>query len=222
MDWQALYSPTITRRESVDLGCEIEGMQIYVQRPHFRDGFDELGMSYRGRSGKVYCLRDLRGLVRITNGEMALRFVRLRTGHLLSDPDICEYEVFTQAEYTALPDWNRAWLTNPWLGEDLTSRTVLEPQTFQQAGFEAARVDPVEGGFRITRWTYTPQLSHRRRGNTDEMSRATYQKIAETVTTDGGYIRSALEQRIAPDNEHLRPAEGPGETKPDELLRPSA
>ncbi|HLK61193.1 MAG TPA: hypothetical protein VKU00_31820 [Chthonomonadaceae bacterium] len=212
--WRVLWKPDRPEfnpgGKTVSLGCEVEGMRLFISDTYART----LTMSYQEHIGPIYRLGDLHGLVHITTGEMALRFVRLRTSGWFPHEWRCtrlpsESEVFTPLEYAALPDWCRSGRR----GVDLKKRFEQDAQTTLQFGMEPAKVEVTENGLRITRWTHSYLY---------DLSRRTYQKIMETVTQEGGYMRVVLEQHIAPDSELLRPAGNPGETDPDELLRPSA
>lgn len=162
---------------SVHLGCELEGLHIHVRAPH---GFHELVMSYQGRAGKLRRCNDLRGLVRITTAEMALRFVRLPKCAILSRMRNHGYEIFTKEQYAAQPKWNRLVYNT-----ELIHRFVLDSEAMVHLGVQSAQVEAIEDGFRITRWLYCPS----------DASSPVFQQIVETVKTDGAYTRSVLLQR---------------------------
>ena len=182
--------PTLVMPASI--GCEVEGMQISVRRPLGRNQDEALWMSYQGRSGTVYRLEDLQGLVKITTAVLALQFVRLRTSGLLHDPARYEYEVFTKAEYEARPTWAKplSRVLPIKRGDNgvpyIMCRTVLDPEVFQKCGFKPPVVEPIEGGFRIERWVCRPD----RRKEPEDV----YRKLVETVKENGTYLRTVLRQ----------------------------
>jgi hypothetical protein len=130
--------------------------------------------------------------------------------------------VLTKLEFAAQPSWIQRGAYYPWPDEALANRTQLEPEMFQNLGFEPALVEAVEEVFRVVRWIYTESPPSKTHKGLNNAPRGIYHKIVETVKTDGTYTHAVLEERVAPDIELLRPASGPGETNPDELLRPGA
>jgi len=227
--WEPLPSEEGRRWRDIRLGFEVEGMLLFLERPSF-DLFPlrYLGMCYRGHFGRVQYLSDLRGAVHITTSEMALLFVRLQNYHLVIDPEGDEYEVLTEAENRSQPDWlqEKDW-RQLWGGAlyrvawDEVSRNVLDAETFRKMGFESARVEPLDGAFRVVRWTYKHPHALTKEGDKVQNPHGTYRKLAERVATDGAYTRTVLEQFPAPDWELLRPATSSEETDAEELLRPA-
>jgi len=228
--WESLSLTGGKRGKDIRIGCEIEGMQLYIESPEYGECVGKLAMCYLKRTGRVYHLSDLCGLVHITTGDMALQFVRLRTHGIVYDRKDAELEVFMETEYAAWPEWYRV---EDWRYPDTSRRkyrtveitetsrrNVFDPESFRKLGFESACVEAIESGFRVVRWTYGYPLWMTTEAPRDKNPQGTYQKIAETVAYDGAYTRAVLEQCPAPDRELLRPASGPGQTDPSELLRP--
>jgi hypothetical protein len=152
---------------------------------------DGIVVSHDGRLLVPRDLNQLRGLVRVTDGEAALRFVRLRTSPATWHAwpaGVREVEVVAAADLQSQPDFGLRELRYPVPGVPSGYLGILPGAAYRASQFTAPKVETVGEGFRITRWIYRQTFSART---------ATVQQIQEMVTEVGEYRRSVVKQ-IAP------------------------
>jgi hypothetical protein len=180
------------------LGCERDQVRLYVvpTLPPCLQPAKETELIVVMHDGRLLVPRDLnqlQGLVRITDGEAALRFVRLRTSPATWHTwpaGVREMEIIAAPELQSQPDFGLRELRYPAPGVPSGYLGILPEAAYRAGQFTAPKVEEVEAGFRITRLIYRQTFSART---------ATVQQIQEVVTEEGEYRRSVLKQMAPPD-----------------------
>jgi hypothetical protein len=145
-----------------------------------------------GHSVLLTDLKQLQGLVRISDEQVALRLVRLRTSpftwYAWGDQRF-EVEIVSETQALSLPDFGvRRWresLSPVWSGR----LGILFDQDYLTRRFEPARVERVHGGFEVARWIFWTS------GHEEDATvtpRRGIQLIREFVGEDGEYKRSTV------------------------------
>lgn len=136
-------------------------------------------------------LNQLRGYVHIPDGKAALRYVRLLTAPqtwLLWKHGVQQAELVEAIDAPKLPNFGLARVMN-------SSGMLLggiAHDTYHAAGFTPATVQPVAGGFWVTRWLYVDDRRKR-------PGRQMVQRVREFVGVDGEYKRTVLQSMPPPD-----------------------
>jgi hypothetical protein len=179
----------------IRLGCERPHVHLYVVQTLGTllpaEAGERIAVSSQGSTTLVAGLEQLRGLVRITDGRAALRFVRLRTSPATwymwrdsrGEQRSQETEIVPASRARGLPSFGLR-------GEDLGYLAkhpngycgILPDKVWRAAGFSAPEVVKEPGGFVVTRWVYSESWPDSRQ----------ILKIREVVDEDGSYQRRVL------------------------------
>jgi hypothetical protein len=153
---------------------------------------DGIVLKQAGRLMRLQGLNQLRGLVRIVDGPSALRFVRLRTApatwHTWPDR-VREVEVVAASHLQSLPTFGSPKLRYPPRDDASGYLGILSDTAYRGSQFTPPMVEEVDEGFRVSRWIYQSDLTHK----------TSVQQVQEVVTQDGGYRRTVMKQMPPPD-----------------------
>jgi hypothetical protein len=145
-----------------------------------------------GRLMRLQGLNQLRGLVRIVDGPSALRFVRLRTSpatwHTWPDR-VREVEVVASSHLQSLPTFGLPKLRYPPRHDASGYLGILSDTAYRGSQFTPPMVEEVDKGFRVSRWIYRRDLTHK----------TSVQQVQEVVMQDGAYRRTVITQMPPPD-----------------------
>lgn len=150
----------------------------------------QIGVSYLGRIQLIRELNQLRGLLRITDGNEALRVVRLRTSpgtwHMWPDGP-SEVEIVAASRARSLPNFGLPgfgqWLVAHWTKSSSGLDGILSDEVYGAIGFGPPKVRRATGEFVIERWIYAEEGIQRRRS---------IQKLRESVGENGEYRRAVV------------------------------
>jgi hypothetical protein len=185
----------------VHLGCERDRVHLYVvnTEPYTLpvEMCERIAASSQGGTALVADLKQLRGLVRINDGQTALRFVRFHTSpatwYMWRDGQR-EVEIVAASRARGLPSFglpNDAALS--WTKEKSGWYGILSDKECRDAGFGPPRVEKEPGAFAVTRWIYS-----------EAFPSGLITKVREVVEDDGRYERTVLFQMNAQRFDQLR------------------
>jgi hypothetical protein len=179
--------------QPMHLGCERDQVRLYKVQTKFvlpLEAGERIAVSSRGHTQLVRGLRQLKGLVRITDGDAALRFIRLRTSpttwHMWHDAT-AEVEIVAASRAPSLPTFGLRAVgqasAGHWDRHSSGMDGILSDEVCRAVGFGPPKVRRAAGGFTIERWIFAESGSPFHRS---------IQKVREFVGKDGEYQRTAI------------------------------
>lgn len=182
----------------MSLGIEAPGVRLHLvnTRPTAIpvEPFERIVIARQGNLSMLRDFSQLRGLVRISNADAALRFVRLRTSldTFFAWPGCpWEVEVISNDQVNSLPHFGlRDYLYPQFPGSGCNG--ILSPSAYRTGRFTPPKSEREKTEFVVTRWLLIcpdPQ----------DQKRLSVQKVREFVGEDGQYRRTVVETMPPPE-----------------------